>query len=70
MPEGFAVFHALRIDRDARNRTHLHALRFVKVSDAFGAFVWVDLIDLFTQKNGFVGAFGLAHIAVDAFVGD
>jgi hypothetical protein len=48
----------------------LHALRFVKVPHAFGAFVRVDLVDFGPQKYGLIGTLGLADIAVDAFIGD
>ena len=60
----------LWMDGNARHGTHLHALRFVKVAYALGAFVGVDLVDLRPQKNSFVWALWLAHIAVNAFVGD
>ena len=66
---GFA-FYKLRIHRDARHRADLYALRFVKVANAFGAFVGVNLVDFFAHVNSLVRAFGLAHVAVDAFVSD
>ena len=66
---GFA-FYKLRINRDAGYGANLYALRFVKVANTFGAFVRIYLIDVLTHVNGLVGAFGLAHIAVDALVGD
>ena len=70
MPQGFAAFYVLGIDRNAGHRADLHALGFVKMPHAFGAFAGVDLIDLFTQIDGLVGALGFADITVDAFVGD
>ena len=70
LPQRFLALDVLRIDRDARHRADLHALRFVKMADAFGAFFGVDLIDLLAQINRFVRAFGLADVAVDALVGD
>ena len=66
MPQGFAAFYVLGIDRNAGHRADLHALGFVKMPHAFGAFAGVDLIDLFTQIDGLVGALGFADIAVDA----
>jgi hypothetical protein len=60
----------LRMDRNAGHWTHLHALRLVKVADAFGAFRGIDLVNLRTQVNGLIRALGLAHIAIDAFVGN
>jgi hypothetical protein len=40
------------------------------VTDAFGAFGGIDLVNLHAHEDGVVGAFGFAHIAVDALVGD
>jgi len=60
----------LRVDGNARHWTHLNTLRFVKMSDTLGAFGRVDFIDLLAQINSLVGAFGLTHIAIDAFIGD
>jgi hypothetical protein len=37
---------------------------------ALGAFSGVDLIDELAQVNRLIGAFGFAHITVDAFIGD
>ena len=70
LPQRFLALDVLRIDRDARHRADLHALRFVKMTDAFGAFFGVDLVDFLAEVNRFVRAFGLAHVAVDALVGD
>ena len=69
-PKRWFAFYKLRVDRDAGHGTDLYALRFVKVPNAFGAFVGVDLVDVLAHINGLVWAFGFAHIAVDAFVGD
>ena len=49
---------------------YLHALRLGEVAYAFGAAVGVDLIDLLAHRDRFVGALGLADVAVDALVGD
>ena len=70
LPQRFLALDVFRIDRNARYRANLHALRFVKMADAFGAFFWVNLVDFLAQINRFVRAFGLAHVAVDALVGD
>jgi len=40
------------------------------MSDAFGAFGWVNFVNFRSQIDGLIGALGFAHIAVDAFVGD
>src|SRR5690606_416696 len=58
------------VHRDAFNGTDLHALRFAKMPHAFGAFIWVDHVDGLAHRDGLVGTLGLAHIAVDALIGD
>ena len=70
LPQRLFALEIFRIDRNARHGADLHALRFVEMADAFSAFFGVDLIDLLAQINRFVRAFGLAHVAVDALVGD
>jgi hypothetical protein len=40
------------------------------MAHALGALGRVNFVNLFAQINGLVWAFGLTHIAVDAFVGD
>jgi hypothetical protein len=64
------VFDVLRVDGNAGHGADLHALRFVKMTDALGAFGRVDFVNFFAQINRFVGALRFTHIAVDAFVGD
>ena len=56
--------------RNAGYRAHLHALRLIKVAYAFGAAVGVNFINFRPQINGLVGAFWLAHITIDAFIGN
>ena len=68
LPERGLAFNKLGIDRYAGYRANLHALRLVKVAHAFGAFVGINFIDFRAEKNRLVRAFGLAHIAIDAFV--
>lgn len=53
---------------DATNGADLNALRLVEMPDALGALGRVDLVDRDPHEDGVVRAFGLAHIAVDAFV--
>ncbi|EKE18167.1 MAG: hypothetical protein ACD_10C00100G0001 [uncultured bacterium] len=60
----------VRILRNAIDRTDLHALRLVVVTDAFGALVGVDHIDLFPLGDCLIRALRFADVAVDAFVGD
>ena len=55
---------------NASNGANLNALRFVKVTNAFGAFAGVDLVNFDTHADGLIRAFRFTHIAVDAFVGD
>ena len=58
------------IDRDARDRADLDALRLVEVADALGALARVDDVDHHAHRDRRVRALGLAHVAVDALVGD
>jgi hypothetical protein len=60
----------IRILNDAIHRTNLDALLLVEVPHAFGAFRRVDDEDVLPLRDGFVGAFRYAHIAVDALFGD
>jgi hypothetical protein len=50
------------------HRTDFHALRRVVMAYALGAQRRIDDIDILALGNGAVGAFGLADIAVDAFI--
>lgn len=63
-------FNHIGVDRNALNRTDLHALGLAKMSNALCAFMRVDLIDLLPKVNGLVGTLGLTHIAIDALTGD
>src|SRR5450830_850099 len=58
------------IERDATDRTHLLTLRFIKMPDAFSAFVRIDFVDLRPHVNRFVRALGLADVAVNAIISD
>ena len=55
---------------DAINRAGLDALGFVIKTDALCAAVWVDNINFCADRNGLIGAFGQAHIAINAVFGD
>ena len=68
MPQGFPVFDEVGVYGNTGYRTYLDTLGLVKMADAFGAFAGVDFVDFRPQKYCFIGALGLAHIAVDAFV--
>src|SRR5438067_2578703 len=68
--ELFARFTPLRVEGNAGDRAHLLALRFVEMADAFGAFMGIDLVKLRAHRDRFVRALGLAHVAIDAVVGN
>jgi hypothetical protein len=69
-PQRVLAFNMLGVQGDASHRAYLNALWLVVVADALGALVRVDFINADTHVNGVVRTFGLAHIAVDALVGD
>jgi hypothetical protein len=58
----------LRVDRDAIDGTDLNTLGYIVMTHTLGAFIWVDLIDQFTQVNSIIWALRLTDIAVDAFI--
>jgi hypothetical protein len=60
----------VRILDDTVHWTDLNTLRLIKMSHTFGAQVGINLINFITLGNGTIGAFGFAHITVDAFVVD
>jgi len=61
LPQRFSVFHVVWMHRDASHRTHLHALRLLKVTHAFGALVWIYLVNLNPHEDRLVGALRLSH---------
>jgi hypothetical protein len=66
----FLRFGMIEIEGDAIDRTHFAALRGIKMADAFGAFCGVDFVDFDAHVDGLVRAFGLAHVAVNALIGN
>ena len=52
------------------DRAHLLALRFVKMTYAFRAFIRINFIDFFALINCIIRAFRLADVTVNAFVGN
>jgi hypothetical protein len=40
------------------------------MADAFGTAIGINLVDILAHRNGLIRAFGFAHIAVDAFLGN
>lgn len=59
-----------RVNRNAINRTNLDALAGAEVADAFGAAGRIDLVYQRSLINRIVGTFGLANVAINAFVGN
>ncbi|MFT7115314.1 MAG: hypothetical protein ACI9I0_000518 [Rhodoferax sp.] len=70
LPQSFLVFDKCRINRDTCHRADLNTLRLIKMANAFGTFMGIDLIDFQPHINRLVRAFRLAHIAIDALIGD
>jgi hypothetical protein len=62
--------HMSGIPDDAVDRADTDTGRFLIVTDALGAATGVDLVDLLAKRDGLVGALGIAHVTVDALVGD
>src|SRR4051812_21372862 len=60
----------LGVGRNARDGAYLDALRLIEVPHAFGALMRINLVDLRAHVDCVIRALRLAHIAVDAFVGD
>ena len=50
-PQRLVRLDVRRIDRDALDRAHLHALRLVEVADALGAARRVDQVDLLAHRD-------------------
>ena len=38
------------------------------MAHTLGAFTWVNFVDFLTHADCAVGALGLAHVAIDAFI--
>jgi hypothetical protein len=55
---------------DAAHGAHLHALGLVEMPHALGALAGVYFINFFTHADRAVRALGLAHVAIDALIGD
>jgi hypothetical protein len=58
------------IDRNAIHWADFTALWGIKMANALGAFAGVNFVDVDTLINGIVRAFWLAHVAIDALIGD
>jgi hypothetical protein len=66
----FLCFGMIQIERNAIDGAHFFALRRIKMADAFGAFCWIDFVDFDAHVDGLVRALGLAHVAVNALIGN
>ena len=66
----FPGFDKFRVYRDAGNRTELNALGLIEMPHAFGTFGRIYLVDFLAQVDGIIRALRLAHITVDAVIGD
>ena len=66
----FLRFRVIEVERDAIDGAHFFALRRVEMTDAFGAFRRIDFVDFNAHVDCFVRALGLAHVAVDALIGN
>jgi hypothetical protein len=60
----------IRVLEDAVYRADLDALGSLEMTHALGTEIGVDNVNLVALADGAVRAFGLAHVAVDAFVSD
>ena len=69
-PQGLLVFDKRRVHRNTRDRTDLHTLRLVEVSDAFSTLVRIDFIYFRPKENRVVRALWLTNIAIDALIGN
>ena len=68
--QGVLAFFPLRMDFNAFDGTHNLALRFAVMTDAFRARGRINDVDLFAHRDGIIGTLWLAHVAIDALVGD
>jgi hypothetical protein len=65
VPQPLPGLAALRVKDDAIGGADENALRFFEIANAFSAFFPIDDEDVFARMDGFIGALGLACIAVD-----
>ena len=71
VPQLFVGFAVLWIDDNGVvDRAHLLAGGNIVMADAFGTAIGINLVDILAHRNGLIRAFGFAHIAVDAFLGN
>ena len=61
-------FTSLRIWQNTLHWTNFYALRRFEVSYALGTTVRIDYIKFWSLANCLIGAFRLAHIAINTFV--
>ena len=68
LPQRRFTLDELRVDWNAGHWANLYTLRSVKMTDAFGAFIGVNFVDVQPHIDRLIRAFGFAHVAIDAFV--
>ncbi|MNG86617.1 hypothetical protein D3C79_453990 [compost metagenome] len=70
VPQLFVAFAVLRINHNGViDRAYLLTGWNIVMTNAFGAAIAIDPVDILPHRNGLIRAFRLAHIAVDAFLG-
>ena len=63
-------FRMIRIAGYTFHRAYFHALRCIEMTDTFGTFHRIDLVNLYALVNCLVRALRLTDITVDALFGD
>ncbi len=66
----FLRFGVGKVERNAIDRAHFHTLRYIEMSDAFGAFVRIDFVYFQPLIYRLIRTFRFAYIAVNALIGD
>jgi len=66
----FVCFGVFFVNQNAVHGADLLALRLVVMADALRAQIGIDFVNFLPLRNSIVRAFRLAHVAVDAFIGN
>lgn len=64
------AFHVFGIERYAIDRAYSTALRRIEMPHTLGAAQRVDFVDQFPRVNCLIGTHRLAHITIDALIGN
>ena len=62
------AFDVVKVQRNTIHGTDFNALWGIKMAHAFGAFVWIDLVDLDSLVDRAVRALRLTDVTVNAFI--